>query len=230
MTPEELLSFAQISLDIILAALIIRGRAFRTLPIFFYFVIWNLCSGIVGLALMPILSPGDYLRFYLAEMILDALFEFAFLAELARVVWLQNPAVPPRTILGILMLLLATLLILPFGAWTAPQYLPVLYRVFVHLQQAIAILRVALVLALVWWSSLLGMHWSDRELRIATGFSFYSIVALAVSILHTHQAVGPLYHWLDEVMAVSYLASQAYWILAFAAREPKPQLSLSTNA
>jgi hypothetical protein len=121
-------------------------------------------------------------------------------------------------------------LIVPLAAWTVPQYFPILYKFYVHLQQAFAVLRVAFVLALVWWSSLLGMRWSDRELRIATGFGFYSIVALAVAILHTHQAVGPLYHWLDEVAAVSYLAALAYWILAFPVREPKPRAFLSTNA
>jgi hypothetical protein len=230
LTPEELLSFAHMALDTILVALMIRSRAYRTLPIFFYFVIWNLCSGVVGVMLERALSPVDYLRFYLPDMTLDALFEFAFLAELARAVRRQNPAVPARTKLGILMILSAILLIVPLAAWTAPQYYPTLYKLFVHLQQSIAVLRVTFVLALVWWSSLLGMRWSDRELRIATGFSFYSIVALAVSILHTHQTVGPLYHWLDEVMTVSYLASQAYWILAFAVREPKPRAFLSTNA
>jgi hypothetical protein len=230
LTPEELLSFVSVSLEIILIALMMRSRAFRALPIFFSYLIWNLCSGAVVLMLLRILSPDDYLRFYLAEMTLDALFEFAFLAELARVVRRHNPAVPARTNLGILMILPAILLIVPLAAWTVPQYFPILYKFYVHLQQAFAVLRVAFVLALVWWSSLLGMRWSDRELRIATGFGFYSIVALAVAILHTHQAVGPLYHWLDEVAAVSYLAALAYWILAFPVREPKPRAFLSTNA
>jgi hypothetical protein len=174
--------------------------------------------------------PEGYLRFYLIEMTIDALFQFGILAELAGSVHRHNRATSPRRTVLVLLLLLAGTLIWPMATWTAPVNSTILGKLLVLLLHSVAVLRAAFVLALVWWSSLQGLRWPDRELRIVTGIGFYSIVALAVAILHTHQAVGPLYHWLDEVAAVSYLAALAYWILAFAVREPKPRAFLSTNA
>jgi hypothetical protein len=66
---------------------------------------------------------------------------------------------------------------------------------------------------------LLSIGWRNRELQVATGLGFYSIVALAVSVLHTHQFVGAQYHWLDEMEDAGYLCALAYWVFSFATRE-----------
>lgn len=230
MSLEYLLSFVCLFLDTVLITLMVWSRAFRALPIFFSYLIWNLCSSAVGLMLARTLSPTDYLRFYLAEMTMDGLFEFAFLFELARSVRIHNHILRPGRRSRIRILLLAILLIVSLSSWNIPEYLPPLYKFYLHTQQAITILRVAIILSLCWWSSLQFLRWSDRELRVVTGAGLYSFVALAVSILHTHQTVGPLYRWLDELMRFSYVCALAYWIFAFSPREPEPQAPLSTNA
>jgi hypothetical protein len=216
-----------IGMESALLALLVWKRIFRTLPVFTLYIGWSLCIDIAGGMVLRFL-PERYFRFYLIELIIDALFQFGILAELARSVRRHNRASSPiRTVFTPLLLLAVTLIWL-MATWTAPVNSTIMGKLLVHLQQTFAILRVAFVLALVWWSSLQGLRWPDRELRIVTGVGFYSIVALAVSILHTHQAFGPLYQWLDEVVAVSYLTALAYWILSFAARESKPRASLSS--
>lgn len=230
MTLEYLLSVVCLVLDTILVALMVRSRAFRAFAFFFSYVVWHLCSCATGLALEPILSPFAYIRFCLAVMVLEALFECGFLAELARSVLRHNPAVPPRPFLGIQIFLLAILFIASLSGWAVPQNLPTLYKLFLHLQQAFAILSIACVLTLVVWSSQLYLRWSERELRIVTGVAFYSIVTLAVCIIQTHLTVGPLYFLLLYIMIASALWAQLYWILTFASKDPEPQTSLTTNA
>jgi hypothetical protein len=101
---------------------------------------------------------------------------------------------------------------------------------FFRLQQTPAILRAIFFLALAGFSQVLSIGWRDRELQIATGLGFYSIVSLAVTILHTHQLTGTQpYHWLDVLAGVSYLAALGYWVYAFATqpaerREFTPQM------
>ena len=94
---------------------------------------------------------------------------------------------------------------------------------FFRLQQTFAILRVVVFLGLAAFSQLLSIGWRNRELQVATGLGFYSIVSLAITILHTHQVVGPQYHWLDEVGAASYLSALAYWVLSFATKGTLPE-------
>jgi hypothetical protein len=103
-------------------------------------------------------------------------------------------------------------------------------RLLFVLQQTPAILRAVFFLALAAFSQVLSIGWRDRELQIATGLGFFSIVSLAVTIFHIHQASGTsIYHLLDMIVAVSYLAALAYWVYAFAKqpaerREFTPQM------
>ena len=85
--------------------------------------------------------------------------------------------------------------------------------------QAFMILRILFFLVLAGCSQLLSIGWRDRELQIATGLGFYSLVSLAVWIRHTGQAMGPQYHLLDQMVAVSYVGSLAYWLVSFATKE-----------
>jgi hypothetical protein len=104
-----------------------------------------------------------------------------------------------------------------------PGYLTPQGRNFFRLQQTFAILRVVVFLAMAAFSQLLAIGWRNRELQIATGLGFYSIVSLATAVIHTHQEVGAQYHWLDQVGAVSYLSALVYWVLSFATKEAERQ-------
>jgi hypothetical protein len=98
--------------------------------------------------------------------------------------------------------------------WTIPTQFPILDMLYLVLMQLLAVLRVVFLLTLVWWSSLQGLRWPTRELRIVTGLGFYIIATLSVAILHSHNMGGMEYHWLDQLLVGAYLWTLSYWILA----------------
>ncbi len=128
------------------------------------------------------------------------------------------------------LIALGGLILWPIAGLAAPDNLTPEWMNFFRLQQTPAILRAVFFLALAAFSQLLSIGWKDRELQIATGLGFYSIVSLAVTILHTHQPTGtPQYHWLDVLGGVSYLGALGYWVYSFATqpaerREFSPQM------
>jgi apolipoprotein N-acyltransferase len=66
---------------------------------------------------------------------------------------------------------------------------------------------------------LLSLGWRDRELQVATGFGFYSLVSLAVATVNTHQATASELSRLYWAVAISFLCSFFYWIFSFAQAE-----------
>jgi hypothetical protein len=216
-------------MEVVLLACLLRRRIFRTLPIFTLYIGWCLCIDITTGIVLSI-WPERYLWFYLIEFTIDALYQFRILLELARSVRHHNRGSSPRVIILTLLIPMAAALIWQMAAWSAPMYSTFTGKLLVHLLQSVAILRAGFVLALVWWSSLQGLHWPDRELRIVTGFGFYSFVALSVSILHTHQTLGPMYHFLDQAVSASYAFTLLYWIYAFAPKKSETRPLLFTNA
>jgi hypothetical protein len=226
LTPEafkEALPYAGIAVEAVLVALLVHGRVYRRLPVFFWFMTWNLCCDATMLFAFCRVSVDAYLRFYLVSLTLETLLEFAVLAELGLVVLRYNRARAPRRSMLLLLLMVATLLVWSLARWSAPQNLPQLSQLYIHMRQAFAILRVAFLLAIAWWNSLQDLRWPDEALRVATGIGFYSIVELAVNIAHTRQSYGPAYQYLDEAMVLSYLGTVFYWVLSFGQKEEKRQ-------
>jgi len=66
---------------------------------------------------------------------------------------------------------------------------------------------------------LLSIGWRDRELQVATGLGFYSIVSMAVTVLQSHQGMGQQYVHLNQFVSASYVLSLAYWAFSFATKE-----------
>jgi hypothetical protein len=226
---EITLWLACMAMEATLLVLLIRARVFRTLPVFFSCLVWWLCSDAPMMLVVRFFTQEGYQRFCVLNMTIDALFEFAILVELGWAVLRHNRAAPPRRYVLILLVTLATMVVWSLAKWTAPAGTTALLTLYVHLRQVITILRVALILALAWWSSLQRLSWPDQALRVATGVGFYSIVELVVSILHTHQNAGPQYHLLDELVTASYLGTLAYWVLSFSKKREKEQnFSLQT--
>jgi hypothetical protein len=215
--------WANNALEALLLLLLLRGGIFRQLPAFCCYLLWNLSCNVAMTSVYQLLSTHAYLRIYLAVMILDALFEFAVLAELARVVARYSRAESMRRYLLLLLLALATMLLWSLANWSASGEFSRLFQVYSHFRQLFAILRVAILLALAWWSSLQGFRWPEAALRVAAGMGFYSIVELTVIILHTRQNPGPPYAFLDQIVLVSYLSTLLYWVLVFAQKRAKKQ-------
>lgn len=223
---DTTLWLAGVAMEIVLLALLAQRRVFRIFPVFCFYQLCCLGSDAVCWLILRFL-PASYLTFFLLDTTMDTLFQLAILAELGASVVHQNHAVrPSRTVLGLFMALACTLL-WSLAKWMHPSGLPIVPFLYVILVQAYAILRVGALLALAWWSSLQGLHWPLLELRIASGLGFYSVLSLAVIILHTHNMNGAQYHWIDQIQVFGYFCALSYWVLIFAKMNPKTRNTCS---
>ena len=149
---------------------------------------------------MPLANP-IYFWSYITQMVVDSLFQFAVLVELGwGVLRPIRASLPKQSILILAVLIvLAGAVIWPIAAWTIPPNLAASGRTLVQVQQTFAVLRVVVFMALAGFSQILSIGWRNRELQIATGLGFYSMISLAVSLIHTHQTPGLRYGQLDSL-------------------------------
>jgi hypothetical protein len=207
--------------EAVLILLVLRLRLFRSFPAFLIWVCWSLVNDIYFFVATAQKIPPSLGKYEL-ETIVDTILMFAVLVELAwNVLRPIRSSLPKASWLVIVGLILAAGTLVWFVAGlTVPEYLHPEGKVFFRLVQTGAILRVVVFLALAGFSQLLSIGWRNRELQIATGFGFYSIVSLAVTVMHIHLSSSyGQYHLLDEAVAVSYLVALCYWDFAFATRE-----------
>jgi len=202
------------ALEVILIALLLWSRIYRTLPVFVTFMAWELCCNAVGMRALQ-LSFHAYLWFSIVGMAANALFQFLVLAELMKVVLRFNRASAPSRPLVILLIALASFLLWSLTRWAIFPNMSPLNLFFQHMRQVLAVFWVALLLTIALMSRIKNLHWPDRELRIISGIGFTSIVSLSVIILHTHPATHAQFHRLDQIVIASYLGVLAYWVLSF---------------
>jgi hypothetical protein len=200
--------------------LLIRRRVYTTLPVFTFYMAWSLISDL-GQYAASNYYPASFVQIYVISLAIDSLFQFGVLFELSRSVLRPMAKMLPRWTPIALALLIALIcaIIWPFA--NSPEFSRFTGegRLLVHLQQSFSILRILFFLALAGCSQLFSIGWRDRELQIATGLGFYSMVSLSVSVLHTHQVRGPQYHLLDQIVSVSYICSLLYWAFCFVQQE-----------
>jgi len=204
-------------------ALLLYRRAWRTLPVFLIYSIWTLVGSVGAYTILRSFSHSIYLSIYLAELIIDSTLLFGVLVELG---W--SILRPLRSSLQRRFLLLIALFILavgaaiwPFAAVPGAASEPHEVAILMHMQQTFSILRIVVFVMLAGSSHLLSIGWRDRELQIATGLGFTSMVGLAVAILHTHQTTREQYSNLNRFVVASYLCSLLYWIFCFSQQEEK---------
>jgi hypothetical protein len=215
------LEFAGLGAEAVVVALFFYRRIYRIVPIFCLYILWAVASDSAMLALGHYYAAQEYTQIFMVQMSLDFLFQFCVLVELAWAVLRPiRDALPRRTIaiISILLLLIGT------AAWpiagkvilSGPTHQ---WHILMQLQQTFSILRVLFVFVLAGFSQLLAIGWRDRELQIATGLGFYSLMSLGGSILHTHHALPALYHNVDLIVAFSFFCSVLYWIVSFVQQE-----------
>jgi hypothetical protein len=193
-------------------AVVLWRRIYRALPVFSCFIVWCLLSD-AGMAVMQRI-PSAYLPATLVNITVDALFQLAILAELGRAVMRHNRAGAPSRVVLFLLTILAASVALVVNRWSVPTDWPLLNLTYIVLLQFLATLRLVFLLTLLWWSSLLKMHWHPRELRIVTGLGLYILVTFVVVVLHAHNMATTEYHWLDQLLVCSYVWALCLWILA----------------
>ena len=202
--------------------LLIRGRAFRSFAIFSFYLCWSLFSDSFLYDVRINSSFESFFSIYRIQLVIDSAMIFALLVEVAwSVLRPVRSALPKYSWVAVAVLIaIGALILWPIAGMVAPEkLLPSGLQLF-KLQQTPAILRAVFFLALAAFSQVLSIDWRDRELQIATGLGFFSIVSLTVTVAHTHQlTTAPSYGFLDRLVGISYLAALFYWVFCFA-RQP----------
>jgi hypothetical protein len=221
------LGLAGVAAETLLIAILALKRTYRTLPVFSFYVVWMVVSDV---AMMWVISrsPAHYLRAFLIEMPLDSFFQFCVLSELAWSVFRPIRASLPRWSVLVLpaLILLTGVIVWPIaGKLALPGYSSQWHLMF-QLQQTVSILRILVFFVLMALSQILAIGWRDRELQIATGLGFYSLMSLGAAIVHSRPASPAFYHSIDQIVIASYLLSLLYWTVSFLQKEaPRQEFS-----
>lgn len=211
---------ANVLLEAGLVILLVYRRSWRTVPVFMTFCIWETFTNAGGFLVLSRFQK-DYALYYLVTAAVDSALEFCVLVELTwSVLRPIRSSLPRRTpIMIALFVMLLAAAIWPFSGLSSLAATAPLLRTIAHLQQTTAVLRVLFFVAIAGCSQLLSIGWRDRELQVATGLGFYSLVSLAAAMLNTHQSTWAQYRFLDRIQLGVYSCSLIYWIFCFAQKE-----------
>ena len=195
-------------------------RTYRSLPVFFFYIIWGVAGDSVVLILRTLMHSRNLYPFEI-ETSIDSLFQYLVLIELAWSILRPIQRLLPRGFLLGISLIIAAAAVLAWPLSTIKETLeyPSQLLIALHAQRAFAILRILCFLALACCSQFLRIGWRDRELQVATGLGFYSLVSLAGTMVHAHQFFGWRYFYVDVATACSYLVSLVYWVYCFTQQE-----------
>jgi hypothetical protein len=207
--------------EAVVVGLLIHKRVWRTLPFFCIYSIECLAGSILYYVVQVNCSPRTAFNTFFYETILDSALQFCVLVEVAWSVFRPYRKSLPRGTVLILGLLIAAAagVIWPFANSSASLLTNRQGHLLLHLQQTVSILRVFFFLVLAGCSQLLSIGWKDRELQVATGLGFYSLVSLSVTVWHSHQTSGQQYVALEGLLAATYLCSLLYWVFSFVQKE-----------
>jgi hypothetical protein len=212
--------YASILAEAALLILLAYRRVWRSLPFFFVYSLECLAGSILYFFVLRS-WPAQALHTYFYESVLDGALQFCVLVELTWSIFRPyRRTLPPASAFALgVLIAIAGMAIWPFAEASAFARFPHQWQLMGRLLQTDSILRVLFFLAIAGCSQLLSIGWKDRELQVATGLGFYSLVSLTVTMVHTHQLAGPEYRTVDQFVLAANLCSLAYWIFSFAQRE-----------
>jgi hypothetical protein len=223
MTLDVAFCITGVAAEAVVIGLLVHRRVWRTLPVFFAYCVWAVVSDAVAYGLKAFSAHGYGVTFYIVDTSIDFALQLSVLIELAWSVLRPlranlSPKALPVIALGVLSL---GAIIWPFAGISGLVLPSSAWHTVVQMQQTASILRILFFFLLAACSQLLSIGWRDRELQVATGFGFYSLVSLAVAALNTRQATQAQFKHLYLAVAVSFFCSLVYWIFSFAQAEAK---------
>jgi hypothetical protein len=171
------------------------------------------------------LGYSTYLNAYLAQTITDSALQFAVLVELAWSV--LRPIRSSLPTFSVVVISLAVFIlgaaIWPFAVYsTLPSYSLEL-RIVCYLVRTASILRILIFVILAVCSQWLSIGWRSRELQVATGLGFYSLVTLAVAFVQPHLNTPGQYVRINQLGVSGFLCALFYWIFSFSQKEEARQ-------
>jgi hypothetical protein len=215
---------AGLAVEVAILGLLLYRRVWRTLPIFCLYVFWTLLSdGGAGVIRRHFPDPASHSYFvvFFVSTAVDSALQIGVLIELAwSILRPIRPSLSYRALITVALIILAAgAAIWPFAGTHDLANMPAAFRNLVHVQQTTSILRILFFLALAASSQLLSIGWRDRELQVATGLGFYSIISLAVVLWRSNEGVRPQYLLMNRIVTASYFCSMLYWVFSFAQQE-----------
>lgn len=209
--------------QLLLFAVLLKQRLYRTFPLFCAYIAYACLSDIGVFILFGRASQMLAFRAYLVNDVTEFLLQIGILLEVGRNVLNPVKRSLPRASLYLFGAMLATaaVMALLFSRHSQPAALDRWAQYFVHISFAMAILRVAIFSVIAGFSQMLGIGWKNHVLQIATGFLGYSIVILLVEFLHRFTGVGDqfLYHLHDQFRIIAWCMVLGYWSYAFSRAE-----------
>lgn len=217
---ENVLALLGIAAEAAFLAFMVRRRTYKSLPVFFSYIVWGV-TGDSAVMLLRAVTPGRNVDVWVVETFIDSLFQYAVLIELAWSILRPIRGSLPKGFLTGLSLLIAFAAAVAWPLCTMKDAAghPSAWMLALHAQRSFAVTRIVFFLVMSCCSQFLRIGWRDRELQVATGLGFYSLVSLAATMVHVHQAFGDHYYYVDLAVAVSYLLSLLYWIFSFAQQD-----------
>lgn len=216
------------ALEIGVIVIAVRKRIPRLLPFFFAYLVWSVASDAVGYAVKASHNLNLYDRVFLYQTSLNALMMFGVLVELAwSVLRPMRSVLPRRTILWISLLTLgAGAAVWPITAYTVNRSWWATWVVLLRVQQTFSLLMIVFFLGLAALSQFLAISWRDRELQVATGLGFYSVITMGAALLHTHPGTVIQFDIIEDFVAFSYVCALMYWSYSFLQKEaPRQEFS-----
>lgn len=222
MAPDTVLWLSASLSEAAVILLLIYRRIWRNFPVFFTYSVWTLAASMGIYAVSRNLSSSAYLNTYLVDTIVDSALLFSVLVELA---WSLLRPIRASLSRGVLVVIAIGTMVMGAAIWpftSIPGNSSNLSRELItvlQLQQAVTILEIIFFLAFVALTQVLSIGWKDRELQIATGLGFTSLVGVAVTILHQQPAFRLQYNRLNQLAVAAYLCSLLYWVVSFSQKE-----------
>lgn len=218
---------AGVGLEATVVTLLIYRRIARLLPIFTLYIAWSLLSDL-GMFAIRQWYPQQYLPLFIDEIWLDSALQFGVLVELSWSVLRPHRSILPRATVYFLagvILLVGGALWPVTGKIALPGATPE-WHLLMRLEQTFSSLRILFFMVLAALSQVLALGWRSRELQIATGLGFYSLVSLGAVLVHTHHTSIAVYQNVDRIVVASGVAYLLYWVFCFGQTEaPRQEFS-----
>jgi hypothetical protein len=221
---EPALWLLGVVLEAAIIGLLVQRRIARLLPVFFVYCCWNFISDLTSRMIQMRFGDQVYFRFFEIALSIDTVMLLSVLVELTwSVVRPYRASISRSFILKIAFgIIVLACIVWPFTG-TGQLRLPHEWVLVFRIQQTSATLRILFFLALAGMSQLLAIGWRNRELQIATGLGFYSLMSLGAILVHMHHLSAERFHYIDNLVSASYACSLIYWVVSFTQQEAPRQ-------
>jgi len=201
--------------QLLLLAVLLKQRLYRTFPLFCVFIAYSCLSDIGLFILYSHTSQVTAYRTYSMSGGVDILLQIGILFEIGRNVLNPVKRSLPRASLYLFGAMLAAVAVITvlFARHSAPAEAVRWAQYFIRISFAVAILRLLIFSAIAGFSQMLGIGWRNHVLQIATGLLGYSIVILFVEMLHRFTGLKDqsLFHVHEQLRIISWCMVLGYW-------------------